>query len=154
MTNYSKQWITWLVGRWRAQPTAWINVNCRTPWTSTSWTHIAAARSSCGHVWLRVGFILLAIFIVAVLIAYIIFYNMMSLFNVMCLCLSQLIIFCAIFSQKMSLTNTMQKSAAPKHVLEHSSMGCCFEHCHLQVVVDKLLLCIPDLRLVMITRWI
>ena len=26
---HSKRWITWLVGRWRTQPTAWINVNCR-----------------------------------------------------------------------------------------------------------------------------
>jgi len=38
----SGRWITRLVCRWRAQPTVWTNVNCRTPWTSTSWTHIAA----------------------------------------------------------------------------------------------------------------
>ena len=39
--NYQERWITRLVCRWRAQLTAWINVNCRTHWTSTSWTHIA-----------------------------------------------------------------------------------------------------------------
>ena len=41
LTYNSKRWITRLVRRWRAQPAAWINVNCRTHWTSTSWTHIA-----------------------------------------------------------------------------------------------------------------
>jgi len=30
------------VCRWRAQLIAWFNVNCRTLWTSTTWTHIAA----------------------------------------------------------------------------------------------------------------
>lgn len=41
----SERWITRLVCRWRAQPAVWINVNCRTLWTSTSWTHIAATIS-------------------------------------------------------------------------------------------------------------
>lgn len=54
LINNSKRWITRLVRRWRAQPTAWINVNCRTPWTSTSWTHIAAMVFH-GHAWPRVG---------------------------------------------------------------------------------------------------
>jgi len=53
--NNSERWITRLVRRWRAQPTAWISVNCRTPWTSTSWTHIAASGQPRGHAWPRVG---------------------------------------------------------------------------------------------------
>lgn len=41
--NYnSTRWITRLMCLWRAQPTVWIFVNCRTPWTKTTWTHIAA----------------------------------------------------------------------------------------------------------------
>ena len=53
--NYSRRWITRLVCRWRAQPAAWINVNCRTHWTSISWTHIAAWGHSRSHACLRVG---------------------------------------------------------------------------------------------------
>jgi hypothetical protein len=32
-----RRWITWLASRWRAQQTAWINVICRTHWSSISW---------------------------------------------------------------------------------------------------------------------
>ena len=53
--NNSERWITRLVRRWRAQPTAWISVNCRISWTSTSWTHIAASGFPRGHAWPRVG---------------------------------------------------------------------------------------------------
>lgn len=53
--NNSERWITRLVRRWRAQPTAWISVNCRISWTSTSWTHIAASGTPRGHAWPRVG---------------------------------------------------------------------------------------------------
>lgn len=35
-------WITRLVYRGRAKQTLWFIVNCRTLWSSTSWTHIAA----------------------------------------------------------------------------------------------------------------
>lgn len=42
---YFERWITRIVYRWRAQQNAIFNVNCRTPWTSISWTHIAAIGS-------------------------------------------------------------------------------------------------------------
>jgi len=49
------RWITWLASRWRAQQTAWINVICRTRWSSTSWTHIAVTVRFRDHACLRVG---------------------------------------------------------------------------------------------------
>ena len=54
-TYNSKRWITRLVGRWRTQPAALINVNCRTHWSSTLWTHIAALGHSQSYACLRVG---------------------------------------------------------------------------------------------------
>jgi len=49
------RWITWLASRWRAQQTAWINVICRTHWSSTSWTHIAVTVRFRDYACLRVG---------------------------------------------------------------------------------------------------
>lgn len=53
------RWITWLANRWRAQLTAWINVICRTHWSSISWTHIAVTDRFRDYACLRVGLICL-----------------------------------------------------------------------------------------------
>lgn len=53
--NYSERWITRLACRRRTQPAARINVNCRTPRSSTFRTHIAGRGHSSAHACPRVG---------------------------------------------------------------------------------------------------